>query len=346
MKYLIEYISKLLKTWIFYLGLIPAFYDFINTYFNWKFEFSSKFLLFWALFCVLYGSFEVWKKEKENFEKLLEKYNQLKNSFPNYEVKIFLRKYKFKEIEEFKQKKKEYLQRAYKQLEILGNKVLLEKLSVKEIEKFFDFIPYEKKYNLAKYENDLRDFIKNLEILDVKNDLKNINFYKATLEISNIGNKSDEDIFCEINVGEKNFTFEDLEDAENVLNEITNKNIPKLSDFPKPEIIKETIPNNLNNLSKLQRILNQFNRPIQGELIVEPIKFSGIDRKLIKNLHPPFFSCEEHIVTVRKLSLKVGLVYTKDFYLILNDSKNISYFITSKYLPSPLENRVKVIYEI
>ena len=342
MKYLLEYIKKLFETWIFYLGIVPTFYDLISTYVGWEFKFSSKFLLFWALFFVLYASFEIWKEEKLKFEKLLEKLNNLKNSFPNYEVKIFLKKYKVKEIEEFEQKKKEYLKKACHQLEILENKNVLEKLSVEELKKNFDLIPNEKIYNLKKYEKDLKIFIKNLEILKIRDDVKSKNFYEATLEISNIGNKSDEDIFCEINVGEKNFAFEDLEDVENILEEIKNKNIPELPNFPKPEIKKETIPKRLYDLSELQKAFNKFNNPIQVKLISQPINLS-IERKLTKNLYPPFFSCEEHIVRIRKLNLKVGLKYEKNFYLILNNDKNMSYFITSKYLPNPLKNKVKIV---
>ncbi len=335
MKFLAEYIKKLLKTWIFYLGIIPTFYDFANTYIKLDFEFSNKFLLIWANFWIIYTSYEIWKKEKEEKNKLLEELEKLKYLMPKYEVKLILKKYEFEEIKEFENKKSKLLIKAKKQLELLENVEKLDELKGYEIEEIFDFLPIENQNDLEKYKQDLKDFITKVQNLQIDESIKNTKFYTATLQISNIGNKSDEDIYCEIELGEENFAFEDIEKFEEILDEIKTKKIPHLPEFPIP--IRK-IENNLPKISNFDIL----GRAIKSNIIIKPQHISKLN---FHNLHPPYFFVEEHSLKVTKLNLNVELVHEKDFYLILKDEKNISYFITSKNLKEPQKGKVKVEYE-
>ncbi len=338
MKYLSEYLLKLLKTWIFYLGIIPTFYDFINTYFKFNFEFSNKFLLIWANFWIIYASYEIWKKEKEEKNKILEEINQLKNSIPTYEVKLILKKFEFEEVRKFEEHQTKYLQKAKKQLEVLEDKNKLNDLKGYEIEELFDFLPLESQYDLKKYQEDLKTFIYKLKNLQIDENIKNANFYNATIQISNIGTKSDEDIYCAIELGEENFAFNDIEEFRYELKKIKSKYIPSIPEFPKPIKIFKA-----NNIPKIKNI-NVLRNPIINIANPNIKELYSLPFAKLNNLHPPYFFVDEHSLRIRELNLNVGLVHKRNFYLILKDDKQITYFVTSKNLKEPQKGFVKVEY--
>lgn len=320
------------------MGIIPTFYDFANTYIKLDFEFSNKFLLIWANFWIIYTSYEIWKKEKEEKNKLLEELEKLKYSMPKYEVKLILKKYEFEEIKEFENKKSKLLIKAKKQLELLENVEKLDELKGYEIEEIFDFLPIKSEYDLEKYQKDLKNFINILENLHVDESIKNTNFYNAIIQISNIGAKSDENIYCKIELGKENLAFDDIEEFRDELEKIQSKYIPLIPEFPKPVKIKNT-----NNLDKFLDVLNNKNH-----LLLQPVLQTLITHKskMIYNLQPPYFFIDEHNLKVTKLNLNVGLIHTtRKFYLILNNENSITYFITSKNLKEPQKGKVKVKYE-
>jgi hypothetical protein len=339
-----EYIKKLLTKWFFYIGFLPTIYDYISVYLPKKWDVikipSFVNYVFLVLFFIA-SSFVLWLEEKKQKEEVINKLKEYFNSLPNYKIKLILKKYELQEIKNFRLEKEKLLKKALKQLEILKNEQL-DTLKGYEIEELFDFIPIESKYDLNKYISDLKNFITKIKSLEIDKNVENIKIYEATVEISNIGLKSDENIYCKIDLGEKNFAFKYVEDFENILKEIIKEKIPILPDFPKPVKINKS-KKSFYNMNKL---IN-FSKPTLISPVISPVE--RIDTKFLRlsyeNKHPPYFFVDEHQIIIKNLDLNVGMTHIKEFYLILNNENNIKYYITSKNLPKPLKSNVKVIYE-
>ena len=178
----LEYAKKLFKKWFIYIGFLPTFYDYVSIYLpqyfsNFQFPNLVKYIFLILFFIV--ASFSIWLEEKKEKEKILNDFEQYKNGLPNYEVKLILKKYQFEEVEKFKIKKKEILNKALKQLEVLKDEKRLDILKCYEIKDLFDF-PLNYKYDLEKYALDLENFIEKLKSLEVDESIEKIKLYKAT----------------------------------------------------------------------------------------------------------------------------------------------------------------------
>lgn len=286
------------------------------------------------------ASFSIWLEEKENKEKILNEFKEYRDSLPKYEVELILKKYQFEEVKEFKTKKEELLSKALRQLEVLKDEKQLNNLKGYEIEELFDFFPSKNNYDLEKYILDLESFIKEIQFLEVDESIERAKFYKATIQITNSGLKSDENIYCEIELGKENFAFEDIEDFKDELKKIIEEKIPTLPDFPKPIRVFRT--NNAYKIDNFDILKNSLHNTIRPIIMTQQ---SRVSIPKLHNLHPPYFFVDDHRIKITKLNLNVGLVHTKDFYLILNKENYVKYYITSKNLPKPLKGAVKVIYE-
>lgn len=336
-----EYIKKLLTKWFFYMGFLPTIYDYISVYLpkKWNVIKIPSFInyMFLVLFFIA-SSFVLWLEEKKQKEEVINKFKEYSNSLPNYKIKLILKKYELQEIKNFRLEKEKLLKKALKQIEFLKNKGQLDTLKGHEIEELFDFIPIESEYNFNKYISDLKNFITKIKSLEIDKNVENIKIYEATVEISNIGLKSDENIYCEIDLGEKNFAFKYVEDFEDKLKEIIEEKIPILPVFPKPVKINKS-KKSFYNMNKL---IN-FSKPT----LISPVE--KIDTKFLRllyeNKHPPYFFVDEHQIIIKNLNLNTGMTHSRNFYLILNNKDDIKYYITSKNLPKPLKSNVKVIYE-
>ncbi|GAX88013.1 hypothetical protein LNAT_P1310 [Lebetimonas natsushimae] len=337
-----KYIKKLLTKWFFYMGFLPTIYDYISVYLpkKWNVIKIPSFInyMFLVLFFIA-SSFVLWLEEKKQKEEVINKLKEYLNTLPNYKIKLILKKYELQEIKDFRLEKEKLLKKALKQLEFLKDKGQLDTLKGYEIEELFDFIPIESEYDLNKYISDLKNFITKIKSLKIDKNIENIQIYEATVEISNIGLKSDENIYCKIELGKENVAFKYVEDFEDKLKEIIKEKIPILPEFPKPVKINKS----KETFYEMNKIIN-----FSKSTLISPIE--KIDTKFLRlseNRHPPYFFVDEHQIIIKDLNLNTGMTHSRNFYLILNNKDNIKYYITSRNLPRPIQGILKeIIYEI
>lgn len=238
---MIEYLKKLFTTWFFYLGFLPAVYDYTSAYLPFdSLKLPSLYLYPIGLLAFLFASYSVWadeKKAKDNLVKSMANpvdYNINGELTPiDFEVEKHL-----KRIDDNVLKAQNEIDSANQEVKQLfgDDKIIQYAIALTASNNLFDSY----KYELLNYIDKLSNYIEKSE--EYKNQYtERVNTlssrYFIIFNIENIGNKSDSQINIEIKTQKNNFI-----DAKNMY-DLVFRNIPTLPQ--KPESPMQKIAKNI-----------------------------------------------------------------------------------------------------
>lgn len=327
-KIFFEYLKRLFKKWYAYLPILPDLLDKIQSHLEYTIPVSSNILNIFALFALLYATYQVWNDMR--LEKL-ELEEKLKNPI-DYEVKANIKKVKIDltYIESLIDKNIEKIQSLIHSAEQELEKIVInENDEIKLLAIKFSQGIYSNSELF--YKNDLKDYIKLLKeyknkkdnyLLEWKNfsDIELKDIYIVDFYITNTG-KFDEDIDIEIHFNNENKYIGEIF----LLDNFPRSNLPS-----KPKKKKEMdfySQNILNGLDFHDRIITQANLNPQTYRRFEEIK--------------------ENIFSVNLRDLKalqrVSIFRNNGYFIKITDKNDIDIIISSKNSTSKINK--KLVYE-
>ncbi len=254
MSILVNYISKLFKHWIIYLGFIPGVYDLFNAYLSFDFEFPKYFIIGFPIFVFMIAIYQVYKEEyllRISLEKKLQ-------GPTSYEITAVLTPIDFKE-KNLLQKVDKVTHEAEKKLNTIPPH-----MNITEFDKYNQIMksissmalykktPVEYNTELSKYKRYLEKIIENAETkkkqIHEAVKLLNNKYYRIVFHIKNTGITSDSEIQVSIECLENNVVFNETDIFQYGVN--IYQLIPKLPIAPEKPTLKQT---NLINATVLER---------------------------------------------------------------------------------------------
>jgi hypothetical protein len=327
-KIFFEYLKRLFKKWYAYLPILPDLLDKIQSHLEYTIPVSSNILNIFALFALLYATYQVWNDMR--LEKL-ELEEKLINPI-DYEVKANIKKVKIdliyieSLIDKNIEKTQSLIHSAEQELEKI---VINENDEIKSLATKFSSGIYPNSEIF--YKNDLKDYIKLLKdyqnkkddyLLEWKNfsDIELKDIYIVDFYITNTG-KFDEDIDIEIHFNDENKYIGEF---------FLLDNFPSSSLPSKPKKNKEMdfhSRNILNELDIRDRIRTQAN--------LNPLTYKR------------FEEIKENIFSVKLRNLKasetVDIFRNNGYFIRITDKNDIDIIISSKNSTSKINK--KLVYE-
>ncbi len=324
-KIFFEYLKRLFKKWYAYLPILPDLIDKIQSHIEYTIPVSSNILNIFALFALLYATYQVWNDMR--LEKLVLE-EKLKNPI-DYEVKANIKKVKIdlnyieSLIDKNIEKTESLIYSAEEELEKLSfNRKEMKIIGGAQTINVFENIY---KTNLKNYIDELKEYSdkKDNYLLEWKNfnDIELKDIYIVDFYITNTG-KFDEDIDIEIHFNNENKYIGEI---------CLIDNFPSRFNLPsKPEKKKE---------------IDFYSRNILNDLDIHETF------RLQANLNPQTYrryeEIKENIFSVKLRDLKASetvSIFRDDGYFIkIIDKNDIDIIISSKNSTSKINK--KLVYE-
>lgn len=331
MSIFLNFISKIFKQWVIYLGLIPTLYDLLSAYLDYEFKFPNSVLIGFPIVIFLYAMYQVYRDEhleRIALEKKLE-------GPTNYQITATLYAIDFKKDE------------LLEQLESIKSDVEKKLASmppfieINETDKYaplsqvisFSFsqqdktaTTYNNELTLYKYklEEILTNFSSYKENITIRIDELSDKFYFIEFSIKNIGITSDSEIQIDINCLNENIVFAESEITHHGMDIF--KLLPKIPE--KPEV-----------------------KDLSHEISINKRPFS-FDKPLLEIYYPNAFRKEIEIsdnncsVTIRDLHVGDDVSLFKKKLILKKNNHDIQFDATIKSKESTRILKPKVIIEI
>ncbi len=331
MSIFLNFISKIFKQWVIYLGLIPTLYDLLSAYLDYEFKFPNSVLIGFPIVIFLYAMYQVYRDEhleRIALEKKLE-------GPTNYQITATLYAIDFKKDE------------LLEQLESIKSDVEKKLASmppfieINETDKYaplsqvisFSFsqqdktaTTYNNELTLYKYklEEILTNFSSYKENITIRIDELSDKFYFIEFSIKNIGITSDSEIQIDINCLNENIVFAESEITHHGMD--IYKLLPKIPE--KPEV-----------------------KDLSHEISINKRPFS-FDKPLLEIYYPNAFRKEIEIsdnncsVTIRDLHVGDDVSLFKKKLILKKNNHDIQFDATIKSKESTRILKPKVIIEI
>lgn len=332
MNIFLNFLSKIFKQWVIYLGIIPTLYDLLSAYLDYEFKFSNSVLIGFPIVIFLYAMYKVYRDE--HLERIaLEKKLQ---GPTNYQITATLYPVDFKKNELIErleiiksdvEKKLAFMPPFIEIYETDKNAPLSQVIS-------FSFVQPDKKivttYNnkLTLYKYELEEILKNFstykENITTRIDELSDKFYFIEFSIKNIGITSDSEIQIDINCLNENIVFCESEITYHGMD--IYKLLPKIPE--KPEV-----------------------KDLSNEISINKRPFS-LDKPLLDIYYPNAFRKDIKItdnncsVTIRDLHVGDDVSLFKKKLIIKKNNHDIQFDATIKSKESTRVLKPKVIIEI
>lgn len=239
MSIFLNFISKIFKQWVIYLGLIPTLYDLLSAYLDYEFKFPNSVLIGFPIVIFLYAMYQVYRDEhleRIALEKKLE-------GPTNYQITATLYPIDFKKdellrrLESIKSDVEIKLAAIPQIMEIYksDNYTQLSQIILSSFEQQNKIATiYNEELTLYKYELEeiLSNFSSYKENITTRIDELSDTFYFIEFSIKNIGITSDSEIQIDINCLNENIVFSESEITHHGMD--IYKLLPKIPE--KPEI--------------------------------------------------------------------------------------------------------------
>lgn len=242
MSIFLNFISKIFKQWVIYLGLIPTLYDLLSAYLDYEFKFPNSVLIGFPIVIFLYAMYQVYRDEhleKIALEKKLE-------GPTNYQITATLYPIDFKKdellrrLESIKSDVEIKLAAIPQIMEIYesDNCTQLSQIILSSFEQQNKIATiYNEELTLYKYELEeiLSNFSSYKENITTRIDELSDTFYFIEFFIKNIGITSDSEIQININCLNENIVFDEAEIMRHGMN--LYELIPSIPEVPeKPKV--------------------------------------------------------------------------------------------------------------